>query len=49
MSYYTAKVVVSTQEKALIEEQTREQSNCSFWAEERTKELLLLVLVVLPK
>ena len=39
MSYYSAKVVVSTQEKDLIEEQTREQSNCSFWAEERTKRI----------
>ena len=38
-SYYAAKVVVSTQEKALIEEQTREQSNSSFWAEERTKRI----------
>ena len=39
MSYHSAKVVVSTQEKALIEEQTLEQSNCSFWAEEITKRI----------
>ena len=38
-SYYSAKVVVSTQEKDLIEEQTREQSNCFVWAEERTKRI----------
>ena len=36
-SYYSVKVVFSSQEKDLIEEQTREQSNCYFWAEERAK------------
>ena len=38
MSYYSAKVI-STYEKDLIEEQSREQSNCSLWAEDLTERI----------